>query len=94
MGDKPLEILDAGCGTGRLLISLAKRGHKLTGIDFHRDSLRLARRNATEAGTQVKLIDGDLLRELEVFPDGHFGAVFAIESLYASRQLPEILTQF
>ncbi len=47
-----LRVLDAGCGTGRLLVPLAQQGHHMTAIDFHRDSLRIARRNAERAGVE------------------------------------------
>lgn len=32
-GDRPLAILDMGCGTGRLALKLAARGHRVTGAD-------------------------------------------------------------
>lgn len=34
IGKEPKNILEVACGTGRILISLAKAGHKATGFDF------------------------------------------------------------
>ncbi len=39
-------ILDAGCGTGRIGIELAKRGHQVTGVDLDDVMLQQARAKA------------------------------------------------
>ncbi|MBY6435983.1 class I SAM-dependent methyltransferase [Rhodococcus kroppenstedtii] len=49
-------ILDAGCGTGRLAVELARRGHRVTGVDLDPVLVAEAR---TRAGIDVVL--GDLL---------------------------------
>ena len=36
-------ILDAGCGTGRLAVELARRGHTVTGVDLDPDMVERAR---------------------------------------------------
>jgi len=41
-------ILDAGCGTGRVAIELARRGHTTTGIDRDADLVATARAKAPE----------------------------------------------
>lgn len=48
-------ILDAGCGTGRLAAELARRGHRVTGVDLDPVLVAEAR---TRAGVEVLL--GDL----------------------------------
>ena len=35
----PGAVLDAGCGTGRVAIELARRGHRVVGIDADPDML-------------------------------------------------------
>jgi SAM-dependent methyltransferase len=56
-GDEPKAILDMGCGTGRLAIALAERGHRVTGADPSDGMMRVARRRP---GTErVRWIDSD-----------------------------------
>jgi SAM-dependent methyltransferase len=49
---KDLYILNAGCGSGELSLQLAAAGHSVLGIDPSADYIRLARRNAEQAGTE------------------------------------------
>lgn len=49
-------VLDAGCGTGRIAIELARRGHDVTGIDLDLGMLASARRNARG----LSWVEGDL----------------------------------
>lgn len=39
-------VLDAGCGTGRVAIELARRGYDVTGVDIDRSMLGVARESA------------------------------------------------
>jgi SAM-dependent methyltransferase len=41
-------VLDAGCGTGRVAIELARRGYDVTGVDSDASMLDVARVNAPE----------------------------------------------
>lgn len=41
-------ILDAGCGTGRVAIELARRGHSCVGVDVSASMLAVARERAPE----------------------------------------------
>jgi len=41
-------VLDAGCGTGRVAIELARRGHDVVGVDLDPEMLAAARRKAPE----------------------------------------------
>ena len=43
-------ICDVGCGSGRFVASLAKRGAQVTGLDFAPEMLKLARQLAEEGG--------------------------------------------
>ena len=52
-------IIDIGCGTGLLTCELAKRGHRLIGIEPSKAMLEVARRRA--CGERVEWIEGDAL---------------------------------
>ena len=43
-----VRVLDAGCGTGRVGIELARRGYDVTGVDSDESMLSVARANAPE----------------------------------------------
>ncbi len=45
---QPCRVLDAGCGTGRLAIELARRGFAVVGVDSDASMLDVARRNAPD----------------------------------------------
>lgn len=84
---KPLRVLDLGCGTGDLTINLAllaEDGVEITGLDYSRPMLELARQKAARAGVgeRVKFVHGEAVPL--PFPDGHFDCVgisFAFRNL-------------
>jgi 2-polyprenyl-3-methyl-5-hydroxy-6-metoxy-1,4-benzoquinol methylase len=56
-------ICDVGCGSGRFVASLAKRGAQVTGLDFAPEMLKLARQLAEEGGVadRCKFVLSDVL---------------------------------
>ena len=58
-GHRPLEALDAGCGTGFLSFELAVRGHRVTGVDFAPAMLAEARRKAAERAVSIRFEEAD-----------------------------------
>jgi cyclopropane fatty-acyl-phospholipid synthase-like methyltransferase len=52
-------VLDAGCGTGENALFLASRGHRVVGIDFVDDAIRMARRKAAERGLTAEFLVKD-----------------------------------
>lgn len=67
-------VLDAGCGTGRVAIELARRGFRVTGVDADPQMLAAARTKAPESapGSAPELVwaDGDLADgDAGVLPD-------------------------
>lgn len=42
-GDAPINVLDLGCGTGRVALAFAELGHEVVGVDPARAMLQLAR---------------------------------------------------
>jgi len=68
-----LRILDLGCGAGNHSIWLAKRGHRVTGVDFVENAIDIAKTEATQEGVSVDFIRGDVL---EYSPDGEFDVIY------------------
>ncbi len=50
-------ILDVGCGTGRHAIELARRGYKVTGVDFASAMLEQARKKSAAANIEVNWVE-------------------------------------
>ena len=57
--DRPLKILDAGCGTGFLSLLLSELGHEVTGLDFSTEMLAVARKKAEERNMSIGFHQGD-----------------------------------
>ncbi|MHB2022252.1 MAG: methyltransferase domain-containing protein [Mycobacteriales bacterium] len=68
---RPLDILDAGGGTGSFAVPLAELGHRVTVVDPSPDSLAALERRAAEAGVsaQVSWHQGDAAGLLDVVPE-------------------------
>jgi cyclopropane fatty-acyl-phospholipid synthase-like methyltransferase len=56
----PSEILDAPCGTGRHSLELARRGHRVTGVDFNPKVIERARESAGKEGLSAEFRLQDL----------------------------------
>lgn len=51
-------VLDAGCGTGAMALTLASRGYRVCGVDFSQGMLLHARMNAKHQGLEIPLVLG------------------------------------
>lgn len=60
-------VLEIGCGTGRVLVPLAKAGTRLVGLDVSPQMLARAREKLAAAGVadRVRLVEGDV-REMSL----------------------------
>ena len=79
-GRAALDALDVGCGTGFLSLELAKRSHRVTGIDLAPAMLDMARQKAAEAGLDIRFETGDA--EQAPFPAGSFDLVISRHVLW------------
>jgi ubiquinone/menaquinone biosynthesis C-methylase UbiE len=59
---KPGHAIDLGCGTGTNVITLAKAGWQVTGVDFAPRAIKLARKKVSQAGAQAELVVGDVTK--------------------------------
>jgi cyclopropane fatty-acyl-phospholipid synthase-like methyltransferase len=55
----PGRALDIGCGTGTNAVAMARRGWRVTGLDFSRRALAAGRARAAAAGVSVEFLTGD-----------------------------------
>jgi SAM-dependent methyltransferase len=82
-------VLDAGCGTGRYSIELARRGYLVQGVDFSAELIEVAKASGTAGGLSfvvgniadlpAKRHDAILCRGVlnDIIDDEQCGAVFA-----------------
>ncbi len=56
----PGRALDVGCGSGRDAVYMAKRGWRVTGVDFVEKALDRARQRAREEDVEVQWVRGDV----------------------------------
>jgi len=62
-GVKPgAEVLDAGCGTGKYAIELARRGYVVHGVDLAPELIDVARRATAGAPGRVSFAVGDIVQ--------------------------------
>jgi SAM-dependent methyltransferase len=60
LGNDPLDIIDVGCGDGRLLIPMAVASHRVIGIDCDPTAISSSAANCAELNVDAELIDGSL----------------------------------
>lgn len=65
LGVKPQKIIDLGCGTGSILLPLAKRGMDVIGVDLSPEMLTETEHKARAEGLSVRLVCQDMT-ELEL----------------------------
>lgn len=74
-------ILDAGCGTGSLIIQLVLRGYEVCGIDMSEDSVRRTDELLRQFAPNAKSVIKEGSAEHIDFPDRYFDTVVAAEVL-------------
>lgn len=82
--ERPLRILDAGCGPGFFSVLLSKAGHHVTGIDGSEGMLAYARKNVAHYGVSPELLQGDF--GALPFPDGTFDLVVSRNVTHIIRE--------
>jgi SAM-dependent methyltransferase len=87
-GEPKRRILDFGCGPGRDLCELRRRGHEVSGLDGCEAFVRMARERSGADVYHQSFLALDL-------PPAHFDGVFANASLFhvPTQELPRVLGQ-
>jgi len=89
-GDRTLDILDAGCQAGRLLIPLAEEGHRLIGVDTSGFALRRARQHARARNLSVQLHRGSIAGIRQWVRPASVDAAVCTEVLYLCKDYREL----
>ena len=74
--NKELKILDLGCGPGLYTLQIAQKGHKVTGVDFSKNSIDYAKEQAKVNNLDIEYINKNYL-ELDL-PENEFDLVMMI----------------
>lgn len=82
--NRPLQVLDAGCGPGFFSVLLSKAGHIVTGIDGSAGMLTHARQNAARYAVSPTLLQGDFAAL--PFPDESFDLVVSRNVTHIIRE--------
>ena len=81
---KPGRAIDIGCGTGTNVITLARAGWKVTGVDFAPRAIKLARQKAGKAGVQAEFLIRDATKLNGI--DGPFELAFDLGCFHSIPQ--------
>jgi sterol 24-C-methyltransferase len=89
------EILDMGCGRGRIAHHLAElTGTHVTGINIDRNQIEAARAYAVETHFEekTKFVQGNYNNPLE-FPDDHFDAIYQVQAFTYAEDLDKLFKE-
>lgn len=70
-------------GDGLVMLSCAKKGALVTGVDFSREQIRLAGISAQECGVNLDLIEADCQCLPSTIPDSHFDIAVAEDGVFS-----------
>ena len=77
------DMLDIGCGTGRVTIPLREHvSSKVTGFDMDFDMLAEAKKNAGQNGFNIPFFQGDVKNLGQTFAEGRFDLITAGSALH------------
>lgn len=77
-------ILDVPCGSGRHSLELARRGHRVTGVDLSAEAIGRASCAAADAGLDVEFVHADMR---EIPRDNGFDAVVCLGNSFGYLEL-------
>jgi ubiquinone/menaquinone biosynthesis C-methylase UbiE len=91
-----MDVLDLACGTGNASIPAAQAGARVTGLDFSRDLLEIARERCADAMVEIEFVEGDA-QDLPFDDAGFdrivstFGHMFAPDHARTAAEMKRVL---
>lgn len=82
-------ILDLGCSGGLHALELAKRGHRVTGVDLEESAIALARERGRTAGVNADFFTADLLN-FDPAGLGRFDLVYSLGNVISHIPKPSL----
>jgi ubiquinone/menaquinone biosynthesis C-methylase UbiE len=73
-----LNVLDVGCSTGSLAISLARQNHRITGIDLDRKMITIAKQRAASENLPVVFLAMDMMKLESTLGDQRFHQILCL----------------
>lgn len=83
---KTKRVLDLGCGAGRHVIALAKKGFQIYGLDVSPTALKETKERLKQEGLKAKLELGNIYKKLP-YRDNFFDGVISIKVLHHGKIL-------
>lgn len=83
---KKLKILDAGCGTGELMLGIEKKGMEIDGIDLSQASIEIAKKRASKFRSRIKFRVFDFVKNS--LPENRYDLVYSIGVLHHTDNPP------
>ena len=74
-------VLDLGCGSGRHVVYLAKKGFEVYGIDIAEEGILLTEKWLKEERLKANLKVGNIYKKLP-YPDNFFEAIISTQALH------------
>lgn len=87
-----LHALDVGCGAGQLVVELARRGYRTSGVDLAAGMVAAARERATTAGVEATIEQADVAAL--PFPDESVDLLTALGVIEYLRDQTPALREF
>ncbi len=80
--ERPGAALDIGCGAGTFSVYMAKRGYKVTAVDFMPQAVAMTLKQAREAGVDIDVVQADITA-FEPEPGQAFDVALDVGCLHA-----------